>query len=81
MILMTPEAMLEFENRWTVMGGGKEAAIRETFEVPPARYYQRLNALLKSGDAVKLDPITVRRLLRARNRRLSARSKKKFELI
>lgn len=73
--------LLHFESQWPVMSGAKETAIRETFGVPPARYYQRLNALLESGNAVKLDPIAVRRLLRARNRRLSARSKRKFDLI
>ncbi|MDM1917779.1 DUF3263 domain-containing protein, partial [Mycobacteroides abscessus] len=44
----------------------KENAIREKFGLSPVRYYQKLNRILESEDAMKSDPVTVNRLRRIR---------------
>lgn len=60
--------MLEFERRWWRYGGSKEEAIRHTFGVSTTRYYQLLNRLLDSPEALERDPLTVKRLRRLRDR-------------
>jgi len=67
-------AILEFEHQWWRHGGAKEEAIRRDFGVPPARYYQLLNALINSPAAIAHDPLLVRRLQRIRETRTNARS-------
>ncbi|MGO2660555.1 DUF3263 domain-containing protein [Mycetocola reblochoni] len=62
-------AVLEFERHWSERSGGKSEAIREAFGVSPARYYQLLSAVLASPQALRHDPLLVRRLLEARARR------------
>lgn len=66
-------AVLDFERGWWTEGGTKEEAIRERFDMSPARYYQVLNGLLESPDAVAYDPLVVRRLRRRRDHRRRAR--------
>jgi hypothetical protein len=66
-------AILDFERSWWTEPGSKELAIRRRFELSPARYYQVLNELLGSADAVAYDPLVVRRLRRMRTRRRRAR--------
>jgi hypothetical protein len=60
-------AMLEFERQWWRQPGAKEQAIRDTFGVPPTRYYQNLNALLDLPAALSYDAALVHRLLRLRS--------------
>lgn len=69
--------MLALEKKMPRASGPKEAAIRELFGVHPARYYQRLRALIVKPTALEHDPVTVNRLRRlqvqrARQRRRSA---------
>ena len=66
-------AILDFERSWWTLDGPKEAAIRERFELSPARYYQLLGSLVESSDAIAYDPLVVRRLRRLRERRRRAR--------
>ena len=66
-------AILDFERSWWTLDGPKEAAIRERFELSPARYYQLLGSLVESSDAIAYDPLVVRRLRRLRERRRKAR--------
>jgi len=66
-------AILDFERSWWAEPGPKELAIRERFQLSATRYYQVLNALLESPDAVDYDPLVVRRLRRLRDRRRRAR--------
>lgn len=66
--------MLEFERRWWKHAGAKEEAIRAEFDLPPARYYQVLNATLDLPAALFFDPLLVRRLQRLRDARTGARS-------
>jgi len=67
------QAILDFERSWWTEPGSKEAAIRDRFQLSPARYYQVLNGLIESADALAYDPLVVRRLRRLRDRRRRAR--------
>lgn len=71
-------AMLAFEREWWRHAGAKEEAIRSQFGLSAARYYQLLNVLIDSPDAVRHDPMLVRRLQRARDARTSARASRTF---
>jgi hypothetical protein len=66
-------AVLDFERSWWTHGGPKEVAIRERLALSPTRYYQVLNRLLESADAIAYDPLVVYRLRRRRDRRRRAR--------
>ena len=65
--------IIDFERSWWAEPGPKELAIRERFQLSATRYYQLLNELLESPDAMKYDPLVVRRLRRLRDRRRRAR--------
>lgn len=67
------KAILEFERSWWQLPGPKEVAIRQRFELSPARYYQILGGLVDSAEALGYDPLVVRRLRRLRHRRRRAR--------
>ncbi len=65
--------ILDFERSWWTEPGPKDTAIRERFELSGTRYYQLLTELLDDPDALAYDPLLVRRLRRARDRRRRAR--------
>lgn len=65
--------MLAFERQWWRYAGAKEQAIRDTFDISPTRYHQRLNALLDRPEALAADPMTVKRLRRLASARAQAR--------
>lgn len=67
--------ILQFERDWAGRVGGREAAIRSAFSMPPARYYQLLHALIDSPRALRSDPLLVRRLQRLRESRRRARAR------
>ncbi|MGH3620597.1 MAG: DUF3263 domain-containing protein, partial [Sciscionella sp.] len=58
--------------------GAKERAIRELFDMSPTRYYQVLNALIDSQDAMRADPMLVKRLRRLRTSRQRARAARRL---
>lgn len=64
--------ILEFERQWWKYAGAKEDAIRDLFGMSPTRYYQLLNALIDSADALAQDPMLVKRLRRMRMSRRRA---------
>jgi hypothetical protein len=66
-------AILDFERTWWSQPGPKETAIRERFELSNTRYYELLNDVLESPDAMEYDPLVVRRLRRLRERRRKQR--------
>ena len=68
------EAILAFERQWWRHAGAKEQAIRQTFGLSAARYYQLLGALIDSPAALVRDPMLVKRLQRLRDARMAARS-------
>jgi len=66
-------AILDFERTWWTEPGPKDTAIRERFELSGTRYYQLLTELIDVPEALEYDPLLVRRLRRARDRRRRAR--------
>lgn len=69
--------VLELERIWWKLPGEKDAAIRERFDLSPARYYQLLNTAIESPEALAIDPLTVNRLLRIRENRRIAQTPKR----
>src|SRR5262249_28466628 len=55
-------AILAFERQWWRFPGAKEHAIREEFGLSGTRYYQLLNQLLEKPEALRADPMLVKRL-------------------
>lgn len=66
--------ILDFERTWLDGSPGKEPAVRATFGLSPARYYQLLNRLIDRPEALEYDPMLVQRLRRLRE----ARRRKRF---
>jgi hypothetical protein len=73
-------AILDFERGWWQQKGSKERAIRDRFGLSAARYYQILNALMDSPEALRFDPMLVRRLRRLRTARRRQRFARDFGL-
>ncbi|MBW3610666.1 MAG: DUF3263 domain-containing protein [Actinobacteria bacterium] len=67
------KAILDFERRWRMLPGPKERAIRDHLCLSPAHYYALLGRLVDSPDAMRYDPMVVRRLRRLRHHRRRAR--------
>ena len=61
--------LLAFERGTWRSAGAKEQAIAEALGISATRYYQLLNELIDSPDALKFDPVLVKRLRRQRSRR------------
>lgn len=78
MLTERDHALLDFEQRYEGRPGGKDAAIRTTLGLSPARYYQLLFALIEEPAALRHDPLLVRRLQRLRDSRLRARRARTF---
>jgi hypothetical protein len=70
--------ILAFERQWWKYAGAKEQAVRELFDMSSTRYYQVLNALIDSPDALVHDPMLVKRLRRMRASRQRARSARRL---
>lgn len=66
--------ILVFETGWWRFPGAKEREILEVFGFPATRYYQLLNELIDSPEALKFDPVLVKRLRAQRSRRQRIRS-------
>jgi len=65
----TEAAILEFERTWWSGDQPKDDAIAEQFALTTAEYYEVLNTLIDSDEALAHDPLVVRRLRRMRDRR------------
>ena len=70
--------LLEFERQWWKYAGAKENAIRELFDMSATRYYQIVNALIDTPEALAFDPMLVKRLRRLRATRQRARSARRL---
>ncbi|WP_081343500.1 DUF3263 domain-containing protein [Mycobacteroides chelonae] len=68
---------LELERIWWQLPGAKDDAIRERFNLSPARYYQLLNTAIGTLEALAIDALTVNRLLRIREGRRIAQTPKR----
>lgn len=71
-------AILDFEARPFRYAGRKEEAVRSTFGLTFARYYQLLNVLIDTEDALQADPVLVHRLQDARARRVRVRARREL---
>ena len=63
------QAILDFERGWWTEDGVKDLLLRERFQCSTDDYYGELNGLLDNPEALAYDPLVVRRLQRARERR------------
>jgi hypothetical protein len=72
------KAVLEFERKRHRHTGAKEEAIRRTFKLSAARYYQLLNNIIDRPEALAYDPMLVKRLLNGRERRERLRAAIQF---
>jgi hypothetical protein len=70
--------ILAFERQWWRYAGAKEQAIRDLFDMSATRYYQVLNALLDRPEALRYDPMLVKRLRRMRAARQRARAARRL---
>lgn len=70
--------ILEFEHTWWQYPGAKEQAIRDLFDMSATRYYQVLNAIIDTPEALEHSPMLVKRLRRMRDARQKARSAKRM---
>jgi len=71
-------ALLDFEKNWWSLDGSKESEIRDRFDISPTRYYQLLNALIDSPDALAHDPLLIKRLRRLRESRQRERTARRL---
>ena len=67
MLSDTDLAVLRFAARAPRSVGAREDAVRSELGMQPIRYYQHLNRLLDSPDALAAEPQLVRRLQRLRD--------------
>ena len=67
------QAILDFERSWWTQDGVKDLMLRERFHCSADDYYNELNRLLDTDEALAYDPLVVRRLQRARERRRRTR--------
>ena len=72
------QQMLALERQWWKYAGAKEQAIRELFDLSATHYYQLLNALIDTEDALAHDPMLVKRLRRLRTSRHRARTARRL---
>jgi hypothetical protein len=72
------QQMLALERQWWKYAGAKEQAIRELFDLSATHYYQLLNALIDTEDALVHDPMLVKRLRRLRTSRQRARTARRL---
>ncbi|NLU83149.1 DUF3263 domain-containing protein [Rhodococcus sp. HNM0569] len=70
--------ILAFERKWWQYAGSKEDAIKELFDMSATRYYQILNALVDRPEALRADPMLVKRLRRLRASRQKARAARRL---
>ncbi|MFV0462452.1 MAG: DUF3263 domain-containing protein [Nostocoides sp.] len=70
--------ILAFERQWWKYAGAKEQAIKDLFDMSATRYYQVINSLIDSAEALEFDPMLVKRLRRMRAARQKARSARRL---
>ncbi|AHH93889.1 DUF3263 domain-containing protein [Kutzneria viridogrisea] len=71
-------AILAFERQWWKYAGAKEQAIKELFDMSSTRYYQLLNGLIEKHEAMRADPMLVKRLRRLRAGRQRVRAARRL---
>lgn len=71
-------AILAFERQWWRFAGAKEQAVREQFDLSATQYYQVLNALIDTPEALAAEPMLVKRLRRMRSTRQRERTARRL---
>lgn len=71
--------ILSFERQWWKYAGAKEDAIRSLFSMSGTQYYQVLNSLIDSEEALIRDPMLVKRLRRMRAARQRGRVSRSWD--
>lgn len=66
-------AILDFERDWAGPAAMKDEAIATGLGLTPARYQQRLLAIIRLPEAVRYDPLLVSRLTRIESARAADR--------
>lgn len=72
--------ILDFEREWWKHTGPKERVIRDRFGISAARYHQLLNRIVDRPEALKYDPMLIRRLRRLREARRRKRYARRLGL-
>ncbi|MBT8159873.1 MULTISPECIES: DUF3263 domain-containing protein [Arthrobacter] len=72
------QQILALERQWWKYAGAKEQAVRELFDLSATHYYQLLNALIDTEEALAHDPMLVKRLRRLRTSRQRARTARRL---
>jgi hypothetical protein len=67
-------SVLAFERGTWRTAGAKEQAIADNLGITATRYYQLLNELIDTAEALKFDPVLVKRLRAQRARRQRMRN-------
>ena len=62
--------LLDFEREWWRYGASKESGVKENFGISLSQYYERLNHLIDSDEALTAQPLLVKRLRRLRAQRV-----------
>lgn len=70
--------ILAFERQWWKYAGAKEDAIKSALGLSATRYYQVLNAIVDRPEALRADPMLVKRLRRLRAGRQKARAARRL---
>lgn len=73
-------AILDFERSWWLDGGTKQRRIRERFGISATRYQQLLMRAIDLPEALRYDPMLVRRLRRLRKSRRRMRLARRLGL-
>ncbi len=71
-----PEAdrlILDFERSWWMFPGPKSLQIRARLGMSSPRYYRRLGEIISDPESQRYDPMTVKRVIRSRRQRRTAR--------
>jgi hypothetical protein len=72
--------ILDFERSWWMEGGTKQRRIRERFGISATRYQQLLMRAIDLPEALRYDPMLVRRLRRLRESRRRMRLARRLGL-
>ena len=72
--------ILDFERSWWTEGGTKQRRIRERFGISATRYQQLLVRAIDLPEALRYDPMLVRRLRRLRESRRRMRLARRLGL-
>lgn len=67
-------ALLDLAGAFYAEESGRVAAVHARFGMTPTRFWQRVNALIGSLEALEHDPLTVNRLRRLRASRVKSHS-------